>query len=92
MRKFNIERDLHRILKKLHKKDSKKYKIVWKKINEILSIGDVNHYKNLKFPLNNFKRVHIDRSFVLVFKYDQKKDKVIFYDLDHHDKIYLKKY
>src|SRR3989339_575870 len=45
-----------------------------------------------KGNLNKFKRVHIDGSFVLSFKYDKTQDKIIFYDLDHHDKIYLKKF
>src|SRR3989339_841266 len=52
----------------------------------------IKYYKNLKFPLNELKRVHIDGSFVLIFKYDKTQDKIIFYDLDHHDKIYLKKF
>lgn len=88
MRKFDIEKNLHRILKKLSKKDKKRYEAVWKKIKEIVGSESVEHYKNLKSPLNDFKRVNIDRSFVLIFKYDKSNDKIIFYDFDHHDKIY----
>jgi len=88
MRKFDIEEKLHRILKKLFSKDKIRYGIIWKKINEVVNSSDVEHYKNLKFPMNEFKRVHIDGSFVLIFQYDKKNDKLIFYDLDHHDKIY----
>jgi len=88
MRKFDVEEKLHKILVKLSKKDKLKYEIIWKKIHEILNISDVEHYKNLRFPLNGFKRVHIDTNFVLIFKYDKKSDKVIFYDFDHHDNIY----
>ncbi len=88
MRKFEIEEKLHQILKKLFKKDKKRYEITWKKINEVVNNSDVEHYKNLKFPMNEFKRVHIDKSFVLIFKYDKTNEKIKFYDLDHHDKIY----
>ena len=88
MHKFEIEEKLHQILKKLFKKDKKRYEITWKKINEVVNSSDVEHYKNLKFPMNEFKRVHIDKSFVLVFKYDKTNNKIRFYDLDHHDKIY----
>ncbi len=88
MHKFEIEEKLHQILKKLFKKDKKGYEIVWKKITEIINNLNIEHYKNLKFPMNEFKRVHIDKSFVLVFKYDKINDKIKFYDLDHHDKIY----
>jgi len=90
MRKFEIESRLHKLLQKLCKRDLKKYKIIWKKIYEIASGENVEHYKNLRAPLNEFKRVHIDNSFVLLFKYDRIQDKIIFYDLDHHDKIYSK--
>lgn len=88
MHEFEIEEKLHQILKKLFKKDKKRYEIVWKKITEIINNLNIEHYKNLKFPMNEFKRVHIDKIFVLVFKYDKINDKIKFYDLDHHDKIY----
>ena len=65
-------------------------KILMKKIEEIIASGDIDHYKNLRKPLQNFKRVHIDAHFVLVFKYEKDKDIVYFYDFDHHDKIYKK--
>ena len=88
MHKFELEKKLHQTLKKLFKKDKKKYEITWKKISEIINSPNIEHYKNLKFPLNNFKRVHIDNSFVLIFKHNKSNDKIIFYNLDHHDKIY----
>jgi len=91
MRNFEIEEKLKKILKKLYKKDKLKYEIIQKKINEILTISDVEHYKNLKAPLQGFKRVHIDKSFVLTFKYNKSNDKVIFYDFDHHDNVYVKR-
>ena len=86
MRKFNIENKLEKLLKKLSKKDKETYISVMNKIQEILAIKSVNHYKNLRKPLQEFKRVHIKGSFVLIFK--EKGDKIIFYDLDHHDNIY----
>jgi YafQ family addiction module toxin component len=88
MRKFSIEENLEKKFSKLSKKDNAMYTSVMKKIEEILTCKDVNHYKNLKKPLQNFKRVHIKRSFVLIFKYIESDDKVIFFDLDHHDDIY----
>jgi YafQ family addiction module toxin component len=88
MREFEIEEKLCKYIKKLFKKDKNKYEIVWKKINEILNIENFEHYKNLRAPMNEFKRVHIDKSFVLVFKYNKEKNKIIFFDLDHHDRVY----
>jgi len=88
MRKFSIEENLKRILKKLFKKDRVAYNIIMNKIQEILICEDVNHYKNLRNPLKHLKRVHIRGPFVLTFKYIESDDKVIFYDFDHHDNIY----
>ena len=86
MREFLIEEDLQRKLNKLFKKDKVTYEIIMKKIEEILICGDVNHYKNLRKPLQHLKRVHVRSSFVLTFNIVG--EKVIFYDFDHHDNIY----
>jgi len=90
MRSFLIEDSLKKTMEKLVKKDKHLFYILHKKINEILNCEDVNHYKNLRVPLQAYKRVHINKSFVLLFKYDESKDKVIFFDFDHHDNIYKK--
>ncbi|MAH03881.1 addiction module toxin RelE [Candidatus Pacearchaeota archaeon] len=92
MHKFEVEEKLHKVLKKLFKKDKKRYEIVWKKITEVVNNSNIEHYKNLRFPMNNFKRVHIDKSFILIFNHDKIHNKIKFYDLDHHDNIYNKKF
>ena len=50
-----------------------------------------HRYKNLRYPLNNWKRVHIDRHFILTFSIDEDTKTVILEDYDHHDKIYKRK-
>ena len=90
MREFEIEVNLKRILSKLYKKQKRRYEIIMSKMDEVLTCENVEHYKNLRKPLQQFKRVHINSNFVLVFKYNKKIDMVIFYDFDHHDKIYKK--
>ena len=88
MREFSIEEDLKKELGKLLKRDRVFYDTIMKKIEEILTCPDVTHYKNLRSPLQEFKRVHVKSSFVLTFKYLTTEDKIIFYKLDHHDYIY----
>ena len=88
MRNYEIKPSLKRILKKISKKDKISYEQILKKIEEIINSKDVNHYKNLKRPLQEFKRVHIKTSFVLTFKYIESEDKIIFYHFGHHDEIY----
>jgi len=75
-------------VKKLSKKNHETYDALMRKVEEILVCEDVEHYKNLRAPLRQFKRVHIKGPYVLIFKYLSKEDKVVFFDLDHHDKIY----
>lgn len=87
MRRFLIEKELERILIKLEKRDKVLYSQVKKKVDEVVKSLDIEHYKNLRHDLKDYKRVHIG-SFVLIFKYDKKNDFVYFTDFDHHDKIY----
>lgn len=48
MRKFSIEKNLHKKIKKISKKDKKKFEAIYKKIHEIANNPDGEHYKNLK--------------------------------------------
>ncbi|MEK6834833.1 MAG: type II toxin-antitoxin system RelE/ParE family toxin [Nanoarchaeota archaeon] len=87
MHKFLIEKKLERILIKLEKKDNILYSQVKKKIGEIIKSLDIEHYKNLRHDLKDYKRIHFG-SFVLLFRYDKNNDFVYFIDFDHHDNIY----
>lgn len=87
---FNLTDELKFKIRKLSKKDQKRTKIINKKIKQIVSSDkdSINHYKNLRGDLKQFKRVHIDSSFVLVFKVDLESNFILFVDFNHHDKIY----
>lgn len=91
---YNIAFDpeFETILEVLAKKDSKLHDNIVKKIMDIAETleWNPNHHKNLRAPLQNFKRVHVNDSFVLIFKVDKYNKEVVFYDYDHHDKIYKK--
>jgi len=89
MYRYKIQPSLQRILEKLYKKDNFTRERILKKIQEIISSENVEHYKNLKKPLQHLKRVHIKEK-VLVFKFDKTNKLISFEDFDHHDKIYLK--
>ncbi len=89
MREFEIKPGLYKKLVKLSKKDKTAYESVMNKIQEVISSGDVEHYKNLRYNMKDSKRVQLGL-FVLVFSYDKSKDFVSFEDYDHHDNIYRK--
>jgi len=88
MTNFEIKPALQKILKKLSKKDKDAYEEIIRKIDEIIKCADINHYKNLKKPLQHLKRVHIKKSFVLVFNYSKSENKISFIYYAHHDNIY----
>ncbi len=81
-----ISNDLYKKFSKLSKKNMKQFKIIRNKVNEV--IKNPHKYKNLRAPLNNWKRVHIDNHFVLAFSIDENSRTVILEDYDHHDNIY----
>ena len=91
---FNLTDELKSIIEKLAKKDKKRAEIINKKIKQIINSdsASIQHYKNLRHDLKEFKSVHVDSSFVLIFKVDINGNFILFVDFDHHDKIYKKRY
>jgi YafQ family addiction module toxin component len=87
---YDFSEKLKLKVSKLIKKDRKRAGILYKKINQISScdVNSINHYKNLRGDMKDFKRVHIDSSFVLIFKVDVAKNFILFVDFDHHDYVY----
>lgn len=79
---------LIKILKKLFKKDKVRYEAILRKIDEIIHCENPDHYKNLAYDMKEFKEVHIDSHFVLIFKVDEKNKTIEFYDMQHHDKMF----
>ncbi len=88
MYEYEFRKSVEKTLHKLAKKNSKQLLIIRNKIEEV--IKNPQHYKNLRKPLQHLKRVHIDKSFVLVFSVDETTKTIIFEDYDHHDNIYSK--
>ena len=85
---LEFSKEFERVFEKLQKKNPKQCEIILKKLGEI--IQQTGHYKPLSHNLKGYRRVHIDKSFVLVFK--SEGTKVIAVDYDHHDNIYKKQY
>ena len=74
----------------LKQKDKKTYETLRKKILQIASCDrhSIEHYKNLRGNLSDFRRVHIG-SFVLIFRVVD--DTIAFEEFEHHDNIYKTK-
>ena len=89
--RYEIKPELQKILHRLKTKDKDAFQQILNKIEEIVST-DPEHYKNLRYDLKHIKRVHIKKSFVLVFSYSKEEQFISFRDYDHHDNIYKKRY
>jgi len=87
MYNYDIKPTLRNILENLLKKDKTRYEQIIKKIEEIINSDDVDHYKNLRNPLQHLKAVHIGH-FVLVFSVDKSSKIIMFENYKHHDEIY----
>ena len=81
--------EITRKLAKLKKKDSKRYQIVRKKMDQILASPEHKH-KDLHYGLKGVERVHLGH-FVLTFTVDHVNKIISFEDYDHHDNIYNRK-
>lgn len=77
-------------LVKLSTRDKTLAIAVNKKIRQVCSCDAelIGHYKNLKYGISEFRRVHVGKSFVLLFKVDFERKLVLFTKLDHRDNVY----
>ncbi len=78
--------DVDKIFSKLSKKDPKQLRIIFRKIEQI--VENPYHFKPLRGDMKGARRVHIDKSFVLIYEIDEENKLVRLLDYDHHDNIY----
>ena len=85
----SIKPSCKKTIKKLCKKNSELKKALWNKMQEV--IEDPLRYKPLKYDYSGKRRVHIMKSFVLVFKVYEEANHIEFLKLEHHDDAYKRK-
>ncbi|WP_296890596.1 type II toxin-antitoxin system RelE/ParE family toxin [uncultured Methanobrevibacter sp.] len=91
MYSMNVLPKFKRKVKKV--KNKKERSNIWNKMGEVANTLETNpnHYKNLHKPLQEYKRVHVNGSYVILFMVDEVNKKVIFHNYAHHDDIYVHK-
>jgi YafQ family addiction module toxin component len=82
---LEVSEALHKIFRKLAKKDRKQLVQINKKVAEIRE--KPYREKPLKAPLQGRRRVHIG-SFVLIYSVDEARRTIRLLEYDHHDKVY----
>jgi|SRR3989344_4208458 len=86
MYSYKYTKNLLKILQKLKNKNRKSFENVIAEIRKIRNDPTVG--KPLTHRLKNFRRIHVNKSFVLVYQF--RDDYIVFVDYDHHDNIYRK--
>ena len=87
---YNISDVLRVKLTKLAKKDKVLASIFYKKVQEIINRNEksINAYKNLRSPLNSYKRIHLTGNYILLFAVKEKQ--IVFVDIRHWDDVFGK--
>lgn len=83
---LDISEDLNKRFAKLAKRDKALFEVLTKKVAEIRE--NPHHYKPLRAPMQNKRRVHIGGAFVLIFSIDEEHRTVRLLEFDHHDNAY----
>ncbi len=86
MHSIEIRVHVEKTFKKLKKRDPIQLEAIRRKLKKI--ILNPTSFKPLKAPMNNFFRVHIMKSFVLIYSINEKQKKIIIEDYCHHDAVY----
>jgi YafQ family addiction module toxin component len=82
----SIKKNVEKEFMKIENKDPRTWEIIKRRIGEILE--DPYKFKPLRRPLNGLRRVHIGKSFVLVYGIIEETKTVVFVRYAHHDKVY----
>ena len=81
-----ISEKLDNLFLKLSKKDKVQFEILTKKIQHI--IENPYQFKPLHGDMKGIRRVHIGKSFVLIYEILENEKIVKLLDYEHHDKVY----
>ena len=91
---FNVDitEEFEETLKKITKKNSALAVAINRKIKEILSRDktSIDSYKNLRYDLKEFKRVHITWNIIMIFRVNLDENKILFVAIKHRDEAYKK--
>ncbi len=85
MYNLEIRESVDEIFRKLAKKDKVSFEYINKKILEIRE--NPYHFKPLRKPLQNFRRVHIG-NYVLIYSINEFTKTIIIERYKHHDEVY----
>lgn len=88
MLNYDLSDKLQKKLEKLLRKNPQLVRMFYNKVQEIITHNEktVNTYKNLRFPYHKYKRIHLTRNFILIFRV--RKRTVQFTDILRREEAY----
>ncbi len=89
MQAYALEKNeyMDKLFSKMAKKNRKHLYIIRKKLIQILD--DPHRFKPLRSDMKNYRAVHIDSHFVLVYTINETNKTVKLIDYNNHDKIFF---
>lgn len=87
---YDITEEFEEALKRITKRNPSLSIAINRKIREIIQRDQfsINSYKNLKYSLKNFKRVHITGGIIMIFRVNLIENKILFVAIKHRDEAY----
>lgn len=86
MYKLQVRSSVNKTFERIGRKDYEHLLAIERKTVEILS--DPYRFKPLKHPFQGCRRVHIYKSFVLIYSIDENNKTIIIESYGHHDEVY----
>jgi YafQ family addiction module toxin component len=83
---ISVREHVEKAFERLAKKNPKQLEIIKNKLAEI--VENPHRYKPLRQPMQNKRRIHVDKSFVLIYSIDESSKTIVLEEYDHHDNIY----
>jgi len=84
--RLDIADDVYKRLSKLNAKDPELLRKIYKKVGQIRRYP--YHFKPLRSPFQNKRRVHVGGSFVIIYEIEETEKLIKLIAFDHHDKAY----
>jgi YafQ family addiction module toxin component len=83
---LKVRKHVDKIFAKMGKRERYNLDVIYKKLAEVCE--NPEKFKPLGVPMQNLRRVHVLKSFVLIYSVDESTHTVWIEDYDHHDNIY----
>lgn len=83
---IKVRGHVDKIFAKMRKRERHNLEIIYKKLEEVCE--NPRKFKPLNVPMQNLRRLHVLKSFVITFSIDDSTHTIWIEDYDHHDNIY----